>query len=74
MFFQEKSQSYIKNSRQPNIPKIPGQSITELKIPGQSIINHLKKRAAKQLKLPAKGARKCKANKLSMPSQNPAEN
>ena len=37
-FFREKSQSYVRKSRQSNIPKVASKNITEL-----GIIDHLKK-------------------------------
>ena len=43
-FFQEKSQSHVKKSRQSNIPKVAGQSHTKL-----DIINHFKKREKAKL-------------------------
>ena len=69
-FFLEKSQPHVKKSSQSNIPKIVGQSITEL-----NIIDHLKEREeAKQLKVAEKEAKKHKTSqKFSMPPQNPAE-
>ena len=64
------SQSCLTKSRQPNIPNVAGQSITEL-----GIIDRLKKRkVVKQLKLAEKEPKKRTTNpKLSIPSQNPAE-
>ena len=54
-FFQEKNQSHIKKSRQPNIPNIAGLCVTEY-----GVADHLKKREVKQLKLAEKQAKKRK--------------
>ena len=69
-FFQEKNQSHVKKSRQPNIPKIAGQCITE-----HGVADHVEKREeVKQLKLAKKQAKKRKTIcKLIMPLPNPAE-
>ena len=52
-FFQEKNQSHVKKLRQPNIPKIAGQFITE-----HGVADHVKKREVNQLKLAKKQAKK----------------
>ena len=69
-FFQKKKQSHVKKSRQSNIPKVADQSITE-----HGIMDHLKRREAKQLKLAEKEAKKRKTICIPlMQLLNPAEN